>query len=716
MISKVDKGSLYGPLQIVHDFKFTALNVKDDYSVINTLDHSGKLEHMKSRIDRLSSLGYGGVVMNVDYKGYLKNPDAFVLFFECAEYAKSLGLKVWIYDEQYYPSGAAGGLTLIDHPELEALALVCVAENRCVDESLGAIRIPSPLGHSELKYAIAAPIRDGRVIHSERVDISNRRDLGGGLCFNAPKGKWRVWCFFLRPLYELTPLCQGTRASRRMINVFNKKAVERFYQVTFEDGYKKYAKDKLGKLVDAVFTDEPYSPFYTKYSDDYGETKRTIMPSDSIYDKPHKGVEIYPYVPWEMTVAERFLTKYGHPVSDFLPDIFEDTDLSPKARIDFYTLLSDMSREAFPRQMADKLGNDGISLSGHYFGEEGFDFHPIFFGDILEHLSCMGIPGCDCLWSDLDVLRYSVACKIGSSAAHIAGLDEVMIEASNMVDKDQNITIDRLKAAVSTMFVHGVNRITSYYSEHLLDDEKMKEFTEHIRSLAELLDGGKYRVNTLLYYPFENLCRDRTPMGICEGNYKGEDHLGISRASTELIKHQIQFDLINKSKLLECKTDDGSIITKNGERIKYIVIPGIDWLDEEIASFLSKAEQHGIQVLFSGEKRDICNVNFTKRYLSDGELPKTALKLTEENPYILATYRAFDAYDLFMLVNTSDFSCKVEMLIELGESCELATVDHKTGKTSSLEYHRCENAARVTMDIPAYGTVVIARQKRAKKE
>ena len=712
MISKVNKGSLYGPLQIVHDFKFTALNVKDDYSVINTLDRSGKLEHMKLRIDRLSSLGYGGVVMNVDYKGYLKNPDAFVLFFECAEYAKSLGLKVWIYDEQYYPSGAAGGLTLIDHPELEALALVCVAENRCVDESVGAIRIPSPLGHSELKYAIAAPIRDGRVIHSERVDISNRRDLGGGLCFNAPKGKWRVWCFFLRPLYELTPLCQGTRASRRLINVFNKKAVERFYQVTFKDGYKKYAKDKLGKLVDAVFTDEPYSPFYTKYNHDFGETKRTVMPSDSIYDKPHKGVEIYPYVPWEMTVAERFLGKYGHPVSDFLPDIFEDTDLSPKARIDFYTLLSDMSREAFPRQMADKLGNDGISLSGHYFGEEGFDFHPIFFGDILEHLSCMGIPGCDCLWSDLDVLRYSIACKIGSSAAHLTGRDEVMIEASNMVDQDQNITIERLKCAISTMFAHGINRITSYYSEHLLDDEKMKEFAGHISSLGELFDGGKYRVSTLLYYPFENLCRDRTPMGITEGNYNGEDHLGISTAATELINHQVQFDLINKTKLLMCGIEDGHLISPNKERIKYVVIPNLSWLDEEVSEFLKTADEHGVKVLFDGKKRDICNVNFTKTHLSDGVFPKSELKLAKENPYIIASHRAFGEYDLFMLVNTSDTPAAVEALIDVDISHELSIIDPKTGKATKPESSMLESQAMVSISLAAYETLIISRHKK----
>ena len=513
MAHNITPNTKHGPLQIVHDFKFTALNVKDDYSVLDTLDYSGKVDYIKSRIDKLCRMGYGGVVMNVDYKDYLKNPDAFTLFFESAEYAKSLGLSVWIYDEQYYPSGGAGGLTLIDHPELEALALACVAKNIAVDETVGAIRVPSPCGYSELKYAMAAPIKNGEVKHSERIIISERKDLAGGLCFDAPIGEWRVWCFFLRPLYELTPFCQGTRASRRYINVFNKKAVERFYKITFEDGYNAHANGKLSRVVDAVFTDEPYSPYYSKYQKDES-SPRTIMPSCSIYDPPNSDIAIYPYIPWEMSLPDRYEERYGHSIDKVLPDIFEDTEATKVARVSFYSLISDMSKEAFPEQMAEKLGEEGVLFSGHYYGEECFDRQPIYYGDILEHLGAMGIPGCDSLWSDMDRLKYSTACKIASSAAHLASRKKVMIEASNMVDIDQNITLQKAKAAISTMFVHGVNVITSYYGENLLPESEMREFTDHISALSKVFEGGKYKVNTLLYYPFENLCAIRYPLGI----------------------------------------------------------------------------------------------------------------------------------------------------------------------------------------------------------
>lgn len=709
---KNDKDRKYGPLQIVHDFKFTALNVKDDYSILDRLDYNGKVAYVKSRIDRLYRMGYGGVVMNVDYNEYLQISEAFKLFFECAGYAKSLGMQVWIYDEQYYPSGSAGGLTLVDHPELEAAALACVTKDVKVYDPVSAIRIPSPCGYSELKYALAAPIVDGEVRHSERIVVSDKKDLGGGLCFNAPEGEWRIWCFFVRPLYELTRFCMGTRASRRYISVFNKKAVERFYKVTFEEGYKKYFNESLSNIVDAVFTDEPYSPFYSKTSK---LPNKTLMPSCSVYDEPHDSVEIYPYVPWELTVPQRYMEKYGHSIEESLPDIFFDTPETTEARIKFYTLLSDMSKEAFPEQMSSKLGNDGVGLSGHYYGEEGFDFQPAFFGDILEHLGVMGIPGCDCLWSDIDVLRYSVACKLASSAAHLAAREEVMIEASNMVDKDQNITLQKAKAAISVMFVHGITLITSYYGENMLPDAEMKEFTGHIAALSRIFYGGKYRVNTLLYHPFENLCAECNPQGIVEGNFNGEDRFGISSASAALMKRQVCFDLVNKKNLLSCEICDGYLKTPYGEHIKYVVFPDIPWIDDEVADFICDAKRRGIEIIFDGKKRSIPKITFEQVFLSDGVYPNSELSLNEYDPYISVMHRAFLEYDLFMIMNTDVVSHNVNIKINSGGGAKYFIIDHLTQKRTEIECVLREEKACFSTQIPALDIVIIGKWKQMNK-
>ena len=408
-----------GPLQIVHDFRFTALNVRDDYSFLDTACHEEKLKYMKKRVDRLCEKGYGGIILNVDHIDYLESEESFERVKEVALYAKEKGMRVWLYDEQYYPSGAAGGMTLVGHPELEASALSCVTKQIDIHKGEGAIRVPSPLGHSQLKFAFAVPVVNGKEDFDGRIDISECSDVAGGLCFDAPIGEWQVYCFFERVLFEATKLCQGTRASRRYINIRSKKAVERFYDVTFENGYNRLF-DKLGDVVDAVFTDEPNTPLYISWKN---PQRRTAFESFSKYDFSNNDIPVYPFVPWQEDMPGLFKERYGYDLSSVLVDIFVETDKTKKARCDFYTLLSEMALEAFPRQMQDKLSKLGVNLSGHYYGEEAFDVQPFYYGDILEHLAAMGVPGCDNLKSEADALRYCNACKLASSAAHISNKD-----------------------------------------------------------------------------------------------------------------------------------------------------------------------------------------------------------------------------------------------------------------------------------------------------
>ena len=699
----------HGPLQIVHDFKFVALNVKDDYSVLDRFDRDGKIAYIKERLDRLCALGYGGVVMNVDYTDYMRVPEAFDIFFDAAAYAREFGLAVWIYDEQYYPSGAAGGLSLVGHPELEAVCLSCVSRDVTVEDELAAIRIPSPCGYSELKYAVIAPIVDGEVQHDKRIDISASRDLGGGLCHHTAVGRWRVWCFFLRPLFEHTKFCQSTRATRRYISVFNKEAVKRFYDITFRDGYMAKSRGALSDVVDAVFTDEPYSPFYTPTR---VPECRTYFPSVSIFEKANSEIPIYPYIPWGVTLAEKYEKKYGQSIALSLPDLFEEAPNTREARVEFYSLLSDISLEAFAMQMSEKLGKEGIHLSGHYYGEEGFDNQPIFYGNILDHLGLMGIPGCDALWSDMDRLRYSTSCKLASSAAHLFGRPEVMIEASNMVDVDQDITLARLKAAMSAIFVHGVNVITSYYGEHLLSDDDMRAFTTHIRNLSQLFRDGKYRINTLLYYPFENLCANREPFGLVEGCDVGADSIGIGETSARLIMRRVGFDFIGKQQLLGLKPGDGCLTSPNGDRVEFVVLPNVTWLDGEISKFLAAAVKVGVKVIFDGERRDIDGVNFAHGFMCDGDYPTAMLTLKKENPYIITMQKTEGMRDRFLILNTDTAGYPITASLPFSGG-RLRKTDLTTLAESDIDYTVCGGVATVNFELQPLEAIVITRYNDA---
>src|SRR4030042_974998 len=72
---------------------------------------------------KLKELGLGGIVCNVNFDKYLISQTHWDTLVLAVEACREVGLIVWIYDEDGYPSGSAGGLVLKQNPAFEALAL-----------------------------------------------------------------------------------------------------------------------------------------------------------------------------------------------------------------------------------------------------------------------------------------------------------------------------------------------------------------------------------------------------------------------------------------------------------------------------------------------------------------------------------------------------------------------------------------------------------------
>ncbi len=63
------------------------------------------------------------MVTNVSFSDYLRSEQSWVTLESAVKTCKEMGMVVWIYDEQGYPSAAAGGEVLKAKPDLEALEL-----------------------------------------------------------------------------------------------------------------------------------------------------------------------------------------------------------------------------------------------------------------------------------------------------------------------------------------------------------------------------------------------------------------------------------------------------------------------------------------------------------------------------------------------------------------------------------------------------------------
>jgi hypothetical protein len=139
-------------------------------------------------------LGMGGIVCNVPFAEYMRSEAKWKTLVDAIERCAKLGLVVWIYDEDGYPSGAAGGLVLEGHPQFEAMALAYDAQ---------------------------------------------REDP-----------------FIVRPAYEHTHASNNYYMARRYPNLIDEGAVARFVKVTHE-AYRDRVGRHFGKAIVAFFTDEP---------------------------------------------------------------------------------------------------------------------------------------------------------------------------------------------------------------------------------------------------------------------------------------------------------------------------------------------------------------------------------------------------------------------------------------------------------------------------
>ncbi|MEW6754383.1 MAG: hypothetical protein AB1505_25880 [Candidatus Latescibacterota bacterium] len=179
------------PLQIVHGIDATG-RVLRELGV--RVPDGGPRAIVRRVMEVCRERGLGGVVCNVDFDHYLRSEAHWQTLLAGVEAARDLGLVVWIYDEAGYPSGAAGGLVLQDHPEYEA---------------------------RELVYDMARPDP-----------------------------------FWVRPAYEHTHACNNYYAARRYINLLDDGAVRAFIERTHQ-AYSDRLGPHLGSTVQAFFTDEP---------------------------------------------------------------------------------------------------------------------------------------------------------------------------------------------------------------------------------------------------------------------------------------------------------------------------------------------------------------------------------------------------------------------------------------------------------------------------
>ena len=486
-------------LRMVHRFGFEP---EDTYEV--------KYAKIRARLEELKAKGYGGIVTNITWgETYLNDPMEFELMKEKVKICKELGMRLWIYDEDKYPSGVAGTKTLEANPDFEARGLVMVwhviAPGETLTQSL-------PHGHEKLISAVSYKIAGETPTDDELLTPYVRYNVDPVEFKNDTDSNLLCLAFYSKHLYEGTHAQNNNGCHRRYIDVSNPEAIAEFINNTYRpytEALSEYFSPAFGddgenSIVEAIFVDEP--SYMGVYINDKLEAK-TVHPVDD-------NIPLYPVVNWGKNVLNRFANLYAYRLEDELTALFlGHSERFCQIRHDYYQLMSDLYEQSFFVQLSDYCAQVGLNFSGHLLLEDQLPWHVMFEGNLFSLLRHMHITGMDMLSSlPEEVWGMAFTPKLTRSVAELYGRGHLMSESSGF---NQGYGMDKFSLgdmynALMLQLAFGVDIFHSYYVDDDTDGTK-KKILDAIALATEKITGKRVS-DTLLLYPIETMMRRRKPL------------------------------------------------------------------------------------------------------------------------------------------------------------------------------------------------------------
>ena len=503
-----------GILKIMHGF-----NYAPDASF------EKKCAVMRETLTDLKEKGYDGIVTNVDIavayadaaanpgteNGYLRSEESWNVLVKRMEICRELGLRVWIYDEEGYPSGAAGTLTLDENPDLEALALVAVHHVLQPDQS---VTIPLPHGHLEPIGAFGFCFDGPQLMQEDLLQTPVQVVFADGYTFENKSGR-QLLClaFFTKHAFEGTHCQHNAFAVRRYIDIGHPDAGSAFAENTYRPYCTRLAPFFKDGTIEAFFADEP------SYMGTYFNLKKVPRETVHPYDPE---VPLYAMVHWSHDLVRYFEATRGYSLTEQLPWLFlGDTKHAKQVRQDYYAALTELAQQNFFQPLADLCEENGTRSSGHLPLEERITDHPLFPGDYFSIQKTMHIPGMDMLDSRPErIWKKAFNPLLISSISRIHRDGAVMDEASAYFQRKFSIPVSGQEIFTSLVLQHifGATIFTSYYKD---DEDAIHEKTPDGRTVLQAVREVLRQTElpkipaTFLHYPIESVnANTATPVDV----------------------------------------------------------------------------------------------------------------------------------------------------------------------------------------------------------
>lgn len=673
----------------------------------------------------LGEMGFGGYFMHsrsgliTEYLG----DEWFDLINSTADAGEKEGLEVWLYDEDRWPSGSAGGKVSAD-PKYRMKSLTLFetpVEKFSWDEDIlcafGAVVTPDGIS-----LAAYQPLKKGE-------------DVNEVVTALAGEGERKVLVFRIVP-----DAPNSNYNGNTYIDTMDREAVAKFIEITHEE-YKKRCGDRIGKSIKGIFTDEPHRGF--------------VMKDIRVED----GVRICS-MPWTGDILDEFKARYGYDVLPRIPELFYRSggERMGKVRIDYIDLTCNLFNERFMAPINDWCEENGMIYTGHLLHENCMASQTIPNGSIMRSYLYMGYPGIDilsdkenCYWI---VKQLSTVSRqfdkpwLLSELYGCTGWELPLRQHKTVGDWQALFGINLRCPHLSWYTMEGASKrdypaSISYQSAYWQDYDFVESY---FARFGMLLAQGKADCDVLVMNPVESVW-GLAHIGWGSWVWSVDPEVNAvdglyADTFRHLVGEHIDFDygeeqIMNESHGFREDENGTSVLTVGNCAYRFVVVSGMLTMRRSTYQILEGFLRSGGKVIFAGElpayvdgtPSDACG-----RLLDyDGavqvtleQLGETIRSLREDMPgsehvrvdapmSVMAQVRALDNGYIAALVNEDKTHSAENIVLRLAGEYQAQLWELETGKRFVLPAEQINDDTCITLSLAPAGSMAIVFTREAEE-
>ncbi len=523
------------------------------------------------QIDAFKKMGFGGFHMHSRVgmaMEYLGKPFMDIVKFS-VEKAKKENMLAYLYDEDKWPSGFAGGYVTKDIRFRQRRM-----ELRTEHEEHFSLEEAENEGKTYLLATYDIVLNDeGELLSYDMIGENDE-----------PQGtKWFA--------YIKTAQNSAWFNNQTYVDTLNKKAIDKFIDITY-NAYKDAVGGEFGKTVPSIFTDEP--EFARKKPLGFAKSRDFAV------------------LPWTMRLGELYKEKYGCDIVKTLPEIIWNLEggKASLSRYRYHDFISELFTECFADNCGDWCDKHSLLFTGHMMAECTLESQTDFLGETMRSYRAFSLPGIDllCNWRE-----YTTA-KQCQSAVHQYGREGMACELYGVTNWDfdfrgHKFQGDWLAALGVTLRVPHLSWASmageskrdypasiSYQSPWY---EKYGYVEDHFARVNTALTRGKPVVDVAVIHPVESYWINYGPV---QNTRDKRDELDrkFSDITQWLLFGSVDFDFISESLLPSQIKGTDKALEVGCMSYKAVIVPDMETIRSTTLEILKKFHASGGKVIFAG--------------------------------------------------------------------------------------------------------------------